>query len=78
MFVLDGGQDHVHEHLERWWGIAHSKVHNFGLERAKARFECCFPLISFLDAYIVVSPSYIEFGKYPRIFDLLNQIQNQG
>ena len=78
MFVLGGSQDHIHEHLERWRGVAHSEVHNFWLERAKACFECHLPLISLFDSYVIISPSYIEFGEHPGILDLLYEIGDEG
>ena len=78
MFVLGSGQNHVHEHLERRWGVTHSKIHDFWLERAKTRFERRLPLITILDSYVVVPPSYVEFGEYPGILNLLDEIWDQG
>ena len=78
MFILDRGQNHVHEHLERGRGIAHSKVHYFWLERAEARFECCFPLVSVLDSDIIIPPSHVEFGEDPCVSNLLYQIWDKG
>ena len=77
MFVLGGSQDHIHEHLEGWWRVTHSKVHYFWLEGAKTRLEVRLPLVAVLDAYIIIPPSHVEFGEDPCIFNLLYQIWDE-
>jgi hypothetical protein len=55
-----------------------TKIHDTRLEISKARFKHRFPFVPFFDAYVVIPPTYIEFGEDPRVFNLLNEIQDEG
>ncbi len=61
-FVFEDGvlEDIVHHGLKSCRRVGESEVHDCGFEETIPRFECCFPLVSFLDSYVVVSPSNIQ------------------
>ena len=40
--------------------------------------KCCLPFVTFMDADIVVSPAYIEFGEVFRAFKLMDEVVNNG
>ena len=40
--------------------------------------ECCFPLISIFDAYIVVAPLDVQFGEILGSFQLVNEFRDEG
>jgi hypothetical protein len=42
------------------------------------RFERCFPLVSFLDLYIVVSLTYVHFGKYVGAAQIGDELCDEG
>ena len=69
-FIVYWLEEMVDHCLKRGWRIGKSEVHDIRLEKSIFRFECCFVLVPFLDANIVVSPSDIEFRKDPGIFYL--------
>jgi hypothetical protein len=52
----------VHELLESRGGIIHAKEHNRRFKKSFMSDEGALPLISVLDADIVVAPSNIKFG----------------
>ena len=56
-------EDTVHYILECGWGVGESKEHYCGLEESFVAFEGGFPFVSFFDADVVVSPSYIKLGE---------------
>ena len=43
--------------------VGEAEVHDFRLIEAERCFERCFPSIFLFDAYIIVSPSNVEFGE---------------
>ena len=47
----------VHHSLEGRGGVAESEEHDSGFEQAMGTFECSFPLVTFLDAHVVVPRS---------------------
>ena len=57
------GENGVHHGLEGGRGIGKAKEHYFWLKQALISNERCFPLVSFLDADIIVSPTDIHFRE---------------
>src|SRR5260370_27477131 len=55
--------DHVNQHVEGSGGISQRKEHDRRFEEPFGSKERCLPLVAFLNADVVVSPSYIEFGE---------------
>src|ERR1700722_19434542 len=67
----------VHHCLERGWRIAEAEEHDEGFKTSTIRNEGCFPLISFFDPNIVISPTNVEFGEDVRILDLVYEFGDQ-
>ena len=55
-----------------------SKEHNHGFIPPKWCNECCFPLVTVLDADVVVSCLNIQLGKYLGILDPVDKFINKG
>jgi len=64
--------------LEGSRGVGQSKEHYSWFKQSFWRFEHGFPFISFFDSDVVVSPSYVEFGKEGSSLELLQDRFNQG
>ena len=62
----------IHECLEGRWGIAEAKKHDCGFIEAKGGDKCCFPLVFFSNANVIITPSYIELGENGGIFHVVN------
>ena len=65
--------DHIpkgvrHESLKGGGGIGHAEKHDSGFVKSSVGDEGSFPLVTFLDSNIVISPAYIELGKDFSIF----------
>jgi hypothetical protein len=56
-------KDGIHHCLEGARGVGETKEHYQGFQESLVCLECCLPLISFLDAYIVVPPADVEFSE---------------
>ena len=63
MFGNHISEDVIHEGLESGWSIAKAKEHNHWFKQAKRGDEGYLPLVQFLDANVVVSPSNVKFGE---------------
>ena len=62
-FIDEVLEDVIHHGLEGGWAVGEAKEHDQGFEEAPIHSEGGFPLVSFLDSYVVVSPTYIELRK---------------
>ena len=62
----------VHEGLEHWRSIAETEKHDYGFIETEGSNECGFPLIFFVNANIVISPSDIEFGEESGVFHVID------
>ena len=67
----------VHECLECGRCIAESKEHNGGFEESHGSNEGSFPLVFFLNANVVVSPTNVKFGKQGRFFHVINEFRDE-
>jgi hypothetical protein len=56
-------KQHIHYGLECGGAIAQPKEHGKWLKQPVVCSKCCLPLISLLDAYIVVTPLNIDLGE---------------
>jgi hypothetical protein len=54
---------HVHHHLEGGRQVCEAKKHYCWFEQSFWHEEGCLPLVSFLNANIVVSPTYVKLGE---------------
>ena len=62
-FINEVLEDVIHHGLEGGQAVGEAEEHDQGFEEAPIHLEGSFPLISFFDSYIVVSPMYIQFRK---------------
>ena len=62
-FINEVLEDVIHHGLESGQAIGEAEEHDQGFEEAPIDLEGSFPLVSLLDSYIVVSPTYIQFCK---------------
>ena len=53
----------VHKMLESGGGVGKSKEHHGGFEESLMGDEGRFPLVTVLDPYIVVPPSYVKLSE---------------
>src|SRR5712672_1256737 len=73
LFLEDG----VHHHLKGGRGVGQPKKHDRWFEQPFVSNEGCFPLVSFSDANVVISPSYVELGKQGSCAGLVYELGNQ-
>ena len=53
----------VHEALESGGGVGKSEEHHGRFEKSFVGNEGCFPLVTVLDSYVVVSPPDVELSE---------------
>ena len=53
----------VHESLKGSGGVGEAKEHYGGFKESSVGDEGCLPLMTILDSYIVIPPSYVELGE---------------
>ena len=71
-------EDVIHHPLKGRWGVAESKEHDRGLVQTSIGPEGSLPLVAFLDANVVVPPSYVQLGEVLRIVQLVHQLLDEG
>jgi hypothetical protein len=59
-------------------GVVHSKWHSCGFKQTKRGFEGSFPLVFFLDTYLVETPSQVHFSEDSFPLKLVNDASYQG
>ena len=57
-------KDFVHHGLECSRAVCESEEHDQGFEESMIGVKCCLPLITFLDANIVITPLTLSLVKY--------------
>ena len=67
----------VHHGLEGRWRIGESEVHNRRFEKSISGFKCCFLLVSFADAYIVVPPSDVKLCVDMCVAEIVDKIRSR-
>ena len=72
------GEDGVHQGLEGGGRVGETKEHDLRFEEALVGRKGGFPLISLLDADIVVSPTYVELGEVLGSFKTVNDVGDEG
>ena len=72
LFCNHVSEDVVHKCLKCWWGIAETKEHDSGFKETKGSDKCGFPLILFVNANVVVSPSHIKLGEQSGILHVID------
>ena len=66
-----------HELLESGGGIGHAEEHDSGFVESSVGNEGSFPLVTFLDSDIVITPSYIKLGEDLGISEFVNEVRDQ-
>src|SRR6266436_480001 len=67
----------VHHGLESGWAVGETKEHDQGFENSSVCAESGLPLITFLDADVVVSPSDIKLGEVARTPESVNEVRDE-
>ena len=68
----------VHETLESGGGVGKSEEHHGWFKKSFMGNEGCFPLVTVLDSYIVVSPPDVELSEDFSISQLVYEIGDKG
>ena len=73
-------KDVNHHHLESGWTIGEAEEHDKGFEDASIHSKGGFPLITLLDLYVVISPTYIQLREVSglRVRDPVDNIWYEG
>ncbi|KAG5336847.1 hypothetical protein C0989_011778 [Termitomyces sp. Mn162] len=71
-------EDVVHHGLKGGGAISESKEHNKQLKQFPVGLEGSLPLISFLDAHIVVTPPDIQFSKVLYTSEVVDELRDEG
>ncbi len=53
----------IHHHLECGRGVCEAKKHDHWFKESLGGKECRFPFVSWFYVYVIVPPSYVEFGE---------------
>jgi hypothetical protein len=67
----------IHESLEGGRGIIHAEEHDHRFKEAFMDNEGTFPLISFFDVNIVITPSNVEFGEDLSSFEFIDEVRDE-
>ena len=68
----------IHESLECSRGVIKTEEHDRGFKEPLVDDESHLPLVSVLNANIVVSPSNVKLGKVPGIFEFVDKVRDEG
>ena len=66
-------KDMVHEGLESRWSIAEPKEHDGRFKESKRSDERSFPLVFFMNANVIKSPSDVELSEDRGVLHVVNQ-----
>ena len=67
-----------HKLLKGGGRIGHAEEHDSGFIKSSVGDEGGFPLVTFLDSDIVISPSHIKLGEDLGVFKFVDEIGDQG
>ena len=59
-FINKFVKEEVHHGLEGGWGVCQAEKHDHWFKKAAVRLKGRFPLVSIVNAYIVVSPPDVQ------------------
>ena len=68
----------VHECLECGGSITESKKHDSGFKQSHGGNKCGFPLVSFSNANVVMSPLDVKLGEQGGLFHVVNEFWDEG
>ena len=55
-------------------GVGHAEEHNSGFIESSVGNESGFPLVTILDADVVIPPPYVQLGEDLGIFEFVNEV----
>jgi hypothetical protein len=67
----------IHHGLEGGWGVGHPEEHHLWFEETVVRDERCFPLVSIVYLYVVISPADVELGEQTGSSDSCNELGDE-
>ena len=75
--------DHIpegirHKSLKSGGRVGHAEEHDGGFIESSVGDEGGFPLVTFLNSDIVISPSYIKLGEDLGVFKFVDEVGDQG
>ena len=62
-FVYDRPKNPIHHCLKRGWRITETEEHHRWFPQSVLCFKGCLVFVTFLNSYVVVSPSDVQFVK---------------
>ena len=68
----------IHEALKSSRRVVETKEHNGRFEQSFVGDEGCLPLMSILDADIVVSPLDVKLGEVFYILEFIDEVRDEG
>ncbi|KAG5348964.1 hypothetical protein C0989_006843, partial [Termitomyces sp. Mn162] len=71
-------EDVVHHSLEGGGAVGESKEHNEQLKQSLVGLEGSLPLISFLNAHIVVTPLDVQFSEVSCTLEVVDELGDEG
>jgi hypothetical protein len=77
-FVYEVSKDVIHHGLKCHRGIGESEEHDHGFKEPLICFKCSLPLVSIMDADIIVAPSYVELHEQRVASDAINEFGDEG
>src|SRR6266571_561770 len=69
--------DEVHHRLECCWGVGKAEIHYRRFEEPVSCLKGGFVFVPFVDAHVVVSPSYVEFRIDVCVTQVSYEIRNK-
>ncbi len=63
---------HVHHRLECGWGVSQAKEHNHWFVQPLVSYECCLPVVFWLDKDLIISPLNVEAHEQRAISELVD------
>ena len=75
--VFHVGEDLVHHGLECGGGVAEAEEHDSGFEGSSVADEGCFPFITFLNPYVIVSPPKVYLREVLRSLELVDELRDE-
>ncbi|KAG6875211.1 hypothetical protein C0993_010336 [Termitomyces sp. T159_Od127] len=71
-------EDVIHHCLESGWTVGESEEHDEGFKQSTIGPEGSLPLVSFLNAHIVVAPPDVQFGEVPHPPEVIDELGDEG
>src|SRR6266702_3525358 len=70
--------DEVHHRLEGRWGVGETEIHYCRFKEPISGFKGCLVFVSVANAYVIVSPAYVEFCVDMCVAQITYKISDEG